>query len=131
MLTSPGTGTWRPAATPDARVAEGDLLGTLTDWFGIEMIPVPLHEDGPDADVVAELVASDPAIKGIWVVPTYANPSGAVTSEARVRPELRLYHQVQRDYEKTVRERRRNQTANYSQRGRSVSQAGSSRYQPR
>ncbi|HWU33506.1 MAG TPA: aminotransferase class I/II-fold pyridoxal phosphate-dependent enzyme [Marmoricola sp.] len=55
---------------------------TLTDWIGIEMIPVPLNEDGPDMDVVEELVAADPSIKGMWLVPTYANPTGSVTSTA-------------------------------------------------
>ena len=54
---------------------------TLTDWFGIEMVTVPVHEDGPDVDAVAQLAASDPSIKGIWVVPTYANPSGSVVSQ--------------------------------------------------
>ncbi len=54
---------------------------TLLDWFGIEMVTVPMHDDGPDAEAVAELAASDPSIKGMWVVPTYANPSGAVVSD--------------------------------------------------
>ena len=54
---------------------------TLTDWFGIEMVTVPMHEDGPDVDAVAQLAASDPSVKGIWVVPTYANPSGSVVSQ--------------------------------------------------
>ncbi len=54
---------------------------TLTDWFGIEMVTVPMHDDGPDVDAVAELAASDPSVKGIWIVPTYANPSGSVVSQ--------------------------------------------------
>ena len=45
--------------------------------LGIEMVTVPMNADGPDVAAVAELVA-DPAVKGIWVVPTYANPSGAI-----------------------------------------------------
>ena len=53
----------------------------LTDWFGIEMVPVPMNADGPDTDAVAALVADDPTIKGMWVVPTYANPTGQVTSQ--------------------------------------------------
>jgi DNA-binding transcriptional MocR family regulator len=54
---------------------------TLTDWFGIEMVTVPMHEDGPDVDAVMRLAANDPSVKGIWVVPTYANPSGSVVSQ--------------------------------------------------
>ncbi|HZA73553.1 MAG TPA: aminotransferase [Propionibacteriaceae bacterium] len=50
----------------------------LCEQFGIEMIPVDLGSDGPDLDEVRELVAEDPAVKGIWIVPTYANPNGAV-----------------------------------------------------
>ena len=54
---------------------------TLLSWFGIEMVTVPMNDDGPDTDAVAELAASDPSVKGIWVVPTYANPSGSVVSQ--------------------------------------------------
>jgi DNA-binding transcriptional MocR family regulator len=54
---------------------------TLLSWFGIEMVTVPMNDDGPDPEAVAQLAASDPSIKGIWVVPTYANPSGAVVSQ--------------------------------------------------
>lgn len=52
----------------------------ITEQYGIEMIPVPLREDGPDMDIVRELVAADPAIKGLWAVPNYANPTGSVYS---------------------------------------------------
>ena len=48
--------------------------------FGIEMLSVPMNADGPDVDAVAALVADDPAVKGMWVVPTYANPTGSVVS---------------------------------------------------
>lgn len=54
---------------------------TLLDWFGIETVTVPMNEDGPDAEAVAALVARDPSIKGMWVVPTYSNPTGSVVSQ--------------------------------------------------
>jgi DNA-binding transcriptional MocR family regulator len=54
---------------------------TLLDWFGIEMVTVPMNDDGPDPDAVAELAGKDPSIKGIWVVPTYSNPSGSIVSQ--------------------------------------------------
>ncbi len=57
----------------------------LCTQFGIEMIPVPLGQDGPDLDQITRLVADDPAIRGIWIVPTYANPTGAIYSEAVTR----------------------------------------------
>ncbi|RNM16569.1 aminotransferase class I/II-fold pyridoxal phosphate-dependent enzyme [Nocardioides pocheonensis] len=53
---------------------------TLLDWFGIETVTVPMNDDGPDTEAVAQLVASDPSIKGMWIVPTYANPTGSVCS---------------------------------------------------
>jgi DNA-binding transcriptional MocR family regulator len=54
---------------------------TLLDWFGIDTVTVPMNEDGPDAEAVAALVAKDPSIKGMWLVPTYANPTGSVVSQ--------------------------------------------------
>lgn len=53
---------------------------TLLDWFGIETVTVPMNENGPDIDAVEKLAASDPSIKGMWVVPTYANPTGSIVT---------------------------------------------------
>ncbi|GAA5045380.1 aminotransferase class I/II-fold pyridoxal phosphate-dependent enzyme [Nocardia callitridis] len=58
---------------------------SITESLGIEMIPVAMGNDGPDTHAIAELVANDPAIKGLWAVPNYANPSGVVYSEEVAR----------------------------------------------
>ncbi len=57
----------------------------ITETMGIEMIPVPMDEDGPDVDLIEELVAVDPAIKGLWAVPVFANPTGVTYSWEKVR----------------------------------------------
>jgi DNA-binding transcriptional MocR family regulator len=62
----------------------------LCEQFGIEMVPVPLGAEGPDLDAVRTLVADDPSVKGIWVVPTYANPTGAVYTEDVTRALLAM-----------------------------------------
>ncbi len=57
----------------------------ITESYGIEMINVPINDDGPDVDLIEELVAADPAIKGMWCVPVYANPTGVTYSWETVR----------------------------------------------
>ena len=57
----------------------------ICERYGIEMVPVPMRQDGPDTAAVAALVADDPQIKGMWLVPTYANPTGAVVTDEVAR----------------------------------------------
>ena len=72
----------------------------ITETMGIEMILIPMLEDGPDVDLIEELVAVDPAIRGMWTVPVFGNPTGVTYSWETVRrlvqmrtaaPDFRLF----------------------------------------
>ena len=58
---------------------------SICELRGIKMVNIPMDDKGPDMDLVERLVAADPAIKGMWCVPKYSNPSGAVYSDQVVQ----------------------------------------------
>ncbi len=57
----------------------------ITEYFGIEMINIPLNEDGPDMDMVEQYVNNDETVKGIWCVPKYSNPTGVSYSDEVIK----------------------------------------------
>jgi len=61
----------------------------ITQKFGFEMINIPMDENGPDMDMIEQLVNHDPTVKGIWCIPIYSNPGGVVYSDEVVE---RLAH---------------------------------------
>lgn len=55
----------------------------ISEFFGTELVTVPMTDEGPDMDAVEELI-KDPAVKGMWCVPKYSNPTGIIFSDAVV-----------------------------------------------
>ncbi|WP_106267820.1 MULTISPECIES: aminotransferase class I/II-fold pyridoxal phosphate-dependent enzyme [Isoptericola] len=83
-----GDGPWSAAEGPITFICPVpgyDRHFAICEELGIRMVTVPMTPDGPDAEAVAALVADDPSVKGLWAVPTYANPDGSVVSEAVAR----------------------------------------------
>ncbi len=83
----PGHKPWQ--STPDiafiASVPGYDRHFALCQRYGIRLYPVAINTDGPDMEQVEQLVARDPAIKGMWCVPRYNNPTGDSYSDATIR----------------------------------------------
>ena len=61
----------------------------ITEYFGIQMINIPMKHDGPDMDMIEEYI-KDPYVKGIWCIPKYNNPDGTTYSEEVVKRFARL-----------------------------------------
>ncbi len=62
----------------------------ITEYFGMELIPIKMNHDGPDMETIEKLVSRDDKVKGIWCVPKYSNPQGITYSDEVVKRLSRL-----------------------------------------
>jgi DNA-binding transcriptional MocR family regulator len=81
-----GSGPWKdlPAVRFLCPVPGYDRHFSICQQLGIEMLNVPMRDDGPDLAEVERLAANDATVKGIWCVPRYSNPTGSICSPAVV-----------------------------------------------
>ena len=58
---------------------------SILDYYNVEPIVIDMNSDGPDMNMIENLIENDDSIKGIWCVPKYSNPTGITYSDEVVK----------------------------------------------
>ena len=88
----------RPSVKVICPVPGYDRHFTVSQRLGHEMVPVPMLDDGPDMDVVDSIVADDPDVAAMWLVPKHSNPTGAICSDEVVARIAALGNRARRGF---------------------------------
>ncbi len=83
---------WRDIDSPKfiCPVPGFDRHFRMLEDFGIEMITVPLIDDGVDIDKLSKVLSNNANILGIICVPRHSNPSGEVYSDDNIKELFRI-----------------------------------------
>jgi len=91
---------WRDIDSPKfiCPVPGFDRHFRMLEDFGIEMITVPLIEDGVDIDKLSKVLSNNTNILGIICVPRHSNPSGEVYSDDNIKELFRIGKEYSEDF---------------------------------
>ena len=91
---------WKDAEAPKfiCPVPGFDRHFRMLEDFGIEMITVPLIEDGVDIDLLADALENNTNVLGIICVPRHSNPSGEVYSDDNINELFKIGKKYSEDF---------------------------------
>ena len=91
---------WRDIENPKfiCPVPGFDRHFRMLEDFGIEMITVPLEEDGIDTEMLSEVLQNNSNVLGIICVPRHSNPSGEVYSDENINQLFKIGKKYSEDF---------------------------------
>ena len=91
---------WRDIENPKfiCPVPGFDRHFRMLEDFGIEMITVPLEEDGIDTEMLSEVLHNNSNVLGIICVPRHSNPSGEVYSDENINQLFKIGKKYSEDF---------------------------------
>ena len=91
---------WKDADAPKfiCPVPGFDRHFRMLEDFGIEMITVPLIEEGVDLDLLADALENNTNVLGIICVPRHSNPSGEVYSDNNIKELFKIGKKYSEDF---------------------------------